>query len=73
MQAISRNSVEVLGSMAGRAQCVQSFVTDDELFCVCIGDDVDAIVEHARAGGFPCENVARVRAMMDPTTAERSG
>lgn len=70
LQGISQKSVEVLDSMAGRAQWLHTFVTDDKLFCVYIADSPESVVEHAKAGGFPCENVAEVRTIIDPTTAE---
>jgi hypothetical protein len=70
LQGISQKSVEVLDSMAGRAQWLQTFVTDDKLFCVYIADDEATVEEHARNGGFPCNAVRRVRAIIDPTTAE---
>lgn len=70
LQAISQKSVEVLDGMAGRAQWLQTFVTDDKLYCVYIADDPESVVEHAQAGGFPCEQVNRVRTIIDPTTAE---
>jgi len=70
LQAISQKSVEVLDSMAGRAQWLQTFVTDDKLFCVYIADGVDSVQEHATAGGFPCTAVHRVATIIDPTTAE---
>ena len=70
LQAISQKSVEVLDSMAGRAQWLQTYVTDDKLFCVYIADDEAAVQEHATAGGFPCNGVHRVATIIDPTTAE---
>jgi hypothetical protein len=70
LQAISQKSVEVLDSMAGRAQWLQSYVTDDKLFCVYIADDEATVQEHANGGGFPCNAVRRVRTIIDPTTAE---
>jgi hypothetical protein len=70
LQAISQKSVEVLDSMAGRAQWLQSYVTDDKLFCVYIADDEATVQEHATCGGFPCDAVLRVRTIIDPTTAE---
>jgi hypothetical protein len=72
LQAISEKSVGVLDSMAGRAQWLQTFVTDDKLFCVYIADDVDTVKEHAQSGGFPCNAVNRVGTIIDPTTAEVS-
>jgi hypothetical protein len=70
LQGISQKSVEVLDSMAGRAQWLESFVTDDKLFCVYIADDEMTVQEHADRGGFPCNAVNRVRSLIDPTTAE---
>jgi hypothetical protein len=70
LQAISQKSVEVLDAMAGRAQWLESYVTDDKLYCVYIADDVETIAEHAKAGGFPCDGAQRVHRMIDPTTAE---
>ena len=68
---ISATSNSVLMSMGGRAQWVQSFVTDDKIYCVYIAEDADAVREHAAAGGFPADVVAQVQTVIDPTTAER--
>ncbi|HVL06405.1 MAG TPA: DUF4242 domain-containing protein [Acidimicrobiales bacterium] len=70
LQAISQKSVEVLDSMAGRAQWLQTYVTDEKLFCVYIADDAETVAEHATAGGFPCDAARPVHAIIDPTTAE---
>jgi hypothetical protein len=70
VQAIAQRSNEVLDALAGSAQWLQSFVTDDKLFCVYIADDEAAVQEHAAAGGFPCNYVAHVTTIIDPTTAE---
>ena len=72
LQAISQKSVEVLDGMAGRAQWLQSYVTDDKIFCVYIADDAETVAEHAQAGGFPCDAARHVRTIIDPTTAEVS-
>lgn len=70
LQGISQKSVEVLDSLAGRAQWLQTFVADDKLFCVYIADNEATVEEHANGGGFPCTAIHRVRTMIDPTTAE---
>jgi hypothetical protein len=49
---------------------VQSFVTDDKIYCVYIAPNEEAVREHARKGGFPANKVSAVRAIIDPTTAE---
>jgi hypothetical protein len=70
LQAISQKSCAVLQSMGPRIQWVQSYVTDDKLYCVYIAPDEQTVREHAQKGGFPANVVARVRSVIDPTTAE---
>jgi Nickel responsive protein SCO4226-like len=70
LQAISQKSCSVLQSMGPRIQWVQSFVTDDKIYCVYIAPDEATVKAHAQKGGFPANVVARVRSVIDPTTAE---
>lgn len=70
LRAIAQKSNEVLDAMAGRAQWIQSYVTDDKIYCVYIADSIETIGEHARAGGFPCDGATRVSTIIDPTTAD---
>ena len=51
-------------------QWLQSFVTDDKIYCVYIAPDEATVRAHAQLGGFPVNSIARVHAMIDPTTAE---
>jgi hypothetical protein len=69
LQAISQKSCGVLRELGPEVQWQQSYVTDDKIYCVYIAPNVDAVREHARRGGFPADVVARVRAVIDPTTA----
>jgi hypothetical protein len=70
LQAIAQKSNEVLDGMAGRAQWLETYVTDDKLFCVYIADDVATVQEHADCGGFPADAILEVGTIMDPTTGE---
>jgi hypothetical protein len=70
LQGLSRKSCDVLHSLGPDIQWVQSYVTDDKIYCVYIAPDADIIREHARCGGFPANRIAEVRAGIDPTTAE---
>ena len=69
LQAISQKSCGVLKGMPA-VQWVQSYVTDDKIYCVYIAPDEAAVREHAREGGFPANKVSRIRTMIDPTTSE---
>ena len=71
LQAISEKSCSVLDKLGPEIQWVQSYVTDDKIYCVYIAPDEAMVREHARQGGFPANRVSEVRTMIDPTTAER--
>ena len=70
LHAISQKSCGVLSSMGPKIQWINSFVTDDKIYCVYLAPDEATVREHATKGGFPANNVARVRSVIDPTTAE---
>jgi len=70
LHGISATSNGVLANMAGRAQWVQSYVTDNAITCVYVAESAEAVREHAAAGGFPCTNVREVKTVIDPTTGE---
>ena len=70
LQAISRKSCDVLHSMGPKIQWVQSFVTDDKIYCVYVAPDEQAVMQHARSGGFPANTIARVHSVIEPITAE---
>jgi hypothetical protein len=70
LQAISQTSCGVLREMGPQIQWVQSYVTDDKIYCIYIAPDEDAVRKHAQKGGFPANKVSRIRSMIDPTTAE---
>ena len=50
---ISQKSSGVVRELAPNVQWVESFVTDDKVYCVYIAPDKGSILEHARRGGFP--------------------
>jgi hypothetical protein len=70
LHAIAQKSCSVLKSMGPQIQWIQSYVTDDKVYCVYIATDEAEVREHARKGGFPANVVSRVRTIIDPTTAE---
>jgi hypothetical protein len=70
LHGISQKSCGVLREMGPQIQWVESFVTDDKIYCVYIAPDEAAVRKHAQQGGFPANRVSQVRRMIDPTTAE---
>jgi len=70
LQGISQKSCSVLNDLGPKIQWVQSYVTDDKIYCVYIAPSAKEVLEHAEKGGFPANVVAEVRTIIDPTTAE---
>ncbi len=70
LRAISQKSCGVLRGMGPQVQWVQSYVTDDKVYCVYIAPNEAAVREHGKQGGFPVDKVSEVRTMIDPTTSE---
>jgi hypothetical protein len=70
LQAISQKSCGVLNGMGSQIQWVQSYVTDDKIYCVYIAPNEEMVREHARQGEFPANQVSEIKTIIDPTTAE---
>ena len=70
LQAISQKSCGVLRQMGPQIQWVQSYVTDDKIYCVYIAPNEQMVRDHAQQGGFPANRVFEIKSVIDPTTAE---
>ena len=70
LQGISRKSYRVLNQMGPQIQWIQSYVTDDKIYCVYIAPNEKMVREHARQGGFPANRVSEIKSGIDSTTAE---
>jgi hypothetical protein len=68
LQAISAKSCGVLREMGPQIQWLQSYVTDNKIYCVYIAPNETAVREHAQKGGFPANKISEVRNIIDPTT-----
>jgi cell division inhibitor SulA len=69
LQGISQKSCSVLQELGPQIQWVESYVTDDKIYCVYIAPNEELIREHAKRGGFPANRISQVRTIIDPTTA----
>ncbi|CAA9890650.1 conserved hypothetical protein [Candidatus Methylobacter favarea] len=70
LQGISEKSCGVLQSMGPKIQWLESYVTNDKVYCVYIAPDEATVREHAEHGGFPANRVSEIKTIIDPTTAE---
>ena len=66
----SQTSCSVLRDLWPDIQWVHSYVTEDKIYCIYRAPNEEIIREHAERGGFPADSIARVRSIIDPTTAD---
>jgi hypothetical protein len=72
LQAISQKSCSVLRNLGPQIQWVESYVTDDKVYCVYIAPNERMIRDHAEQGGFPANRISEIKTVIDPTTAEKT-
>lgn len=73
LEGISQKSCSILNNMGPMIQWVQSYVTDDKVYCIYIAPNEEAIREHAEKGQFPANRISKVKSIIDPTSAEDIG
>ena len=70
VREIARKSVEALSTLGPQIQWVQSYVTENKIYCVYLAPDEATIREHARRAGVPANRVAAVRRLITAFDAE---
>ena len=67
---LARTSNAAVESLGVPYTWLTSYVAGDKIYCLHEAEDVEAILEHARRGGFPANLVAEVVNEFGPHTAE---
>jgi len=70
LKAISQTSCRVLGELGPQINWVQSYVTENKIYCVYIAPNKAMVLEHAKQGGFLANLISEVSTIIDPTTSE---
>lgn len=70
LQAVSQKSCSILQNLGPKIQWLESFVTENKIYCVYIAPSIDVIKEHAQQGGFPVNRIEQITTIIDPTTSE---
>ena len=65
---IAKITCETVDKMGKPYHWLESFVTDDKMFCVHVAQDEEVIKEHSSKAGFPVNSIREVRTIIDPTT-----
>jgi hypothetical protein len=70
LQGISQQSCRILKAMGPEIQWLESFVTDDKIYCIYLAPNVETVREHAEKGGFPANRISEIKNIIGPVTAE---
>jgi len=71
LQLIAQTSCEAVTKLGKPYHWVESFVTEDKIYCVHVAESAEAIREHAKLGQFPVNSVSEVKAVIGADTASR--
>ena len=69
LAGIAKASNDVVAGLGVPYRWVTSYVAGDKVYCVHEAEDAEAILEHARRGGFPANTVSVVANEFGPQTA----
>ena len=69
--AISQKSCSVLDKLGPQIQWVESFVTENKIYCIYQAPDKAILMQHADMGGFPANRIEEIATVINPVTAEK--
>ena len=69
LQAISKTSCDVINRLGKPYHWIETYVTEDKLYCIHIAEDEWTVREHARLGKFPVNMITEVKCIIDPLTS----
>lgn len=69
LKAFAVKTSSVADNLDAPYHWIQTFVTDNKLYCIHIAPDSETVIEHAKQGGFPVDYIAEIRSIIDPTTS----
>ena len=64
VRELARRSVQVLSELGPQIQWIQSYVTENKVYCIYLAPDEATIREHAQRVGIPANRIAAVRRLM---------
>jgi hypothetical protein len=69
LKSISQKSCSVLKELGPGIEWVQSYVTDDKIYCIYRAQNEEILRVHANKGGFPANAIHELSTIISPQTA----
>ncbi len=70
LKSVSQSSCSILQQLGTDIQWIESFVTEDKLYCIYFSKNEELIREHACRGKFPANRISRLYTVIGPFTSE---
>ena len=70
LHAISQKSCTVIKELGPSIQWVESYVTEDKIYCIYNAPGKEILMKHAEQGGFPANRIEEIKNVISPVTAE---
>ena len=68
LQQIAQASCITIAKMGKPYHWVETYITDDKMFCVHIAENKSVVREHSANAGFPLDVIREVKTIIDPST-----
>jgi hypothetical protein len=69
VKAISKASNDTISAFGKSYAWIQSYVTEDKIYCIHVAESEVDIREHGRKGDFPVHTVEEVKMIIDASSA----
>ncbi|MFT3702036.1 MAG: DUF4242 domain-containing protein [Agriterribacter sp.] len=69
LESIAKTSMSSVAVLGKPYHWVESYVTNNKIYCVHEAESEDVIREHSSCAGFPVSAVEEVKAIIGPSTA----
>ncbi len=70
LKGVSLKSNQVIEQMGPKVQWIESYITNDKIYCVYNAKSEEIVRDHAQQAGFPADLVSQVLPLIDPITSE---
>jgi hypothetical protein len=70
LHAIAEKSCNVIKNLGPSIQWVESYVTEEKIYCIYNAPGKEILKQHAEQGGFPANRIEEIKNVINPVTAE---
>ena len=70
LQAVSKTSNSVISVLGKPYKWIESYVTNDKIYCIHEAESEDVIREHASCASIPANSIEEVKVIINHSTAE---